>query len=159
MKVNPFNILNDERITVVFLYMNRATVVDRGSILVWMQLLAKVSLLKIRYSLVTLSSMNTASPLPIQNYQHHEGKTYVAGVGEKGKITIPSQVRQHLNIHPKDKIVIRIEQGRAIIEGKLLTVEETAGVVSPLEPQRDWKDIQETVKEDVAQRYHEKFRT
>lgn len=87
--------------------------------------------------------------------RNREGSTFVARVGEKGKITIPSQVRQLLNLHPKDNIIIRIEKGRAIIEGKLPSVEETAGIVPTLESPIDRKKIEETVRDEVTQRYRD----
>lgn len=104
----------------------------------------------------TLLSMDIVPTSILSSPRNREGSTFVAGVGEKGKITIPSQVRQLLNLHPKDKIIIRIEKGRAIIEGKLPSVEETAGIVPTLAPAREQKKIEETVRDKVTQRYRDK---
>ena len=40
----------------------------------------------------------------------------LSSVSPKGQVTIPAEIRRHLNVKPRDKVVFRIENGRVLIE-------------------------------------------
>ena len=42
-------------------------------------------------------------------------RQYVGTVGPKGQITLPSEVRRELGIGPKDRVVIEVEGGSAVV--------------------------------------------
>lgn len=90
-----------------------------------------------------------------QNAHPIAGGTFFVSVNEKGRMTLPSKVRQMLRLSAEPSTVEMQVQtdGTVSIRGKLLTVAETAGAVTPLTPTRDWKEIEAIAREDVAQRH------
>lgn len=49
-------------------------------------------------------------------------------VTTKGQVTIPKEIRDHLKIHPNDKVDFIIEEGRAILV-PVRTLRELRGIV------------------------------
>lgn len=86
--------------------------------------------------------------------------TFVVHVNEKGRMTLPAKVRQLLHLSTEPSMVEMVVQadGRVAIQGKLPTVAEMAGSVEPLDSSKDWKEIEAIAKEEMANRYHEKFK-
>jgi AbrB family looped-hinge helix DNA binding protein len=84
----------------------------------------------------------------------HRGGDYIGTVNTQGRVTLPEEVRKALQIHPQDKVVFRIAEGRVEIAGKLPTLEELAGSVTPLQPQQDLED---TIQEAKAAHYEHRF--
>lgn len=72
----------------------------------------------------------------------------------QGRVTLPEEVRKALQIHPQDKVVFRIAEGRVEIAGKLPTLAELAGSVTPLQPQQDLEDV---IQEAKATHYDRRF--
>lgn len=98
--------------------------------------------------------MDYAPPNDIKNSKF-KGRTFVVSVNEKGRMTLPANVRQSLRLPPEPSLVeLSVqEDGSIVIQGRLPTVAETAGVVPKLEPAKDWKEIEATVRDDVAECY------
>lgn len=86
--------------------------------------------------------------------------TFVVHVNEKGRMTLPAKVRQLLHLSTEPSMVEMVVQadGRIAIQGKLPTVAEMAGSVKPLEPSMDWKEMEAIAREEITNRYHEKFK-
>ena len=87
------------------------------------------------------------------------GRTFIVSVNEKGRMTLPAKIRELLQMMPEPSFVEMavLADGRIAIQGRLPTVAETAGAVAPLEPQKDWKEIEAIVMDDVAERYRDKL--
>jgi AbrB family looped-hinge helix DNA binding protein len=84
----------------------------------------------------------------------HQVGDYIGTVNTQGRVTLPEEVRKALQVHPQDKVVFRIEEGRVEIVGKLPTLEELAGSVMPLQP---GKDLEEVIQEAKAEHYQHRF--
>lgn len=86
-------------------------------------------------------------------FSHHGA--FVVNVNEKGRMTLPAKVRQLLNLPSEPSMVEMVirSDGTVTIQGRLLTVAETAGAVAPLMPPKDWKEIETIVRDEVAERY------
>jgi bifunctional DNA-binding transcriptional regulator/antitoxin component of YhaV-PrlF toxin-antitoxin module len=86
---------------------------------------------------------------------HHPiAGTYISTVNLKGRLTLPLPVRKMLRIEPDDKLLFRVEEGVVSIAGKLPTLEELAGSVTPLQPE---KALQTVIREAKADHYHQRF--
>ena len=81
-----------------------------------------------------------------------------ASVTERGQVTIPAEVRKHLGIGKREKVIFAIEDGTVVLKKPRFTVESAAGSVPPLKPPKDWKQVEREVKEEVAERYLRKMR-
>ncbi len=66
-------------------------------------------------------------------------------------------IRQMLQMSSEASMVqLSLQQNGSItIRGRLPTVAETAGVITPLTPPREWKEIEATVRDEVAERYRD----
>jgi AbrB family looped-hinge helix DNA binding protein len=84
----------------------------------------------------------------------HKVGDYIGTVNTQGRVTLPEEVRKALQVHPQDKVVFRIAEGRVEIVGKLPTLEELAGSVTPLQPQQDLEDV---IQEAKAEHYERRF--
>lgn len=87
------------------------------------------------------------------------GRTFIVSVNEKGRMTLPAKVRQflHMTSEPSLLEIAVLANGRITIQGRLPTVAETAGAVPPLEPTKEWKEVESIVRDEVAQRFHDKM--
>jgi AbrB family looped-hinge helix DNA binding protein len=81
-----------------------------------------------------------------------------ASVTDRGQVTIPSEVRKHLGIEKREKIIFAIEDGTVVLKKPRFTVETAAGSVPPLKPAKDWQQVEREVKEEIAERYLQKMR-
>lgn len=82
-------------------------------------------------------------------------QTYIVNVNEKGRMTLPIGVRQLLHL-PAEPSMVQISvqaNGHIAIQGRLPSVMETAGAVSPLAEPKSWKEMEAIVRDDVAQHY------
>jgi AbrB family looped-hinge helix DNA binding protein len=75
---------------------------------------------------------------------------YIGTVNTQGRVTLPDEVRKALQIHPQDKVIFRVTEGMVEIAGKLPTLAELAGSVTPLQPRQD---LQEVIREAKADHY------
>lgn len=87
-----------------------------------------------------------------QSADAHKVGDYIGTVNTQGRVTLPEEVRRALQIHPQDKVVFRIAEGRVEIVGKLPTLEELAGSITSLQPQQDLEDVIQEAKADHYQR-------
>jgi len=74
--------------------------------------------------------------------------TFISTVNPKGRLTLPIEVRRTLHIQPDDKIVFRVREGTVSIEGKLPSLEELAGSVTPLQPRKELTEVIREAKEE-----------
>ena len=51
---------------------------------------------------------------------------YVTVVGERGQITIPKSIRDKEGLKPKDKIIVKIEEERIVLEKQMTKREKHA---------------------------------
>jgi len=84
----------------------------------------------------------------------HKGGDYIGTVNTQGRVTLPEAVRQTLQVCPQDKVVFRIADGTVAIVGKLPTLAELAGSVTPL--QRG-QALEEVIQEAKADHYERRF--
>jgi AbrB family looped-hinge helix DNA binding protein len=85
---------------------------------------------------------------------------YIGTVNTQGRVTLPEEVRKALQVHPQDKVVFRIAEGRVEIVGKLPTLAELAGSVTPLQPKQDLEEIiQEAKTEHYQRRFTQKMQS
>ena len=84
----------------------------------------------------------------------HKAGDYIGTVNTQGRVTLPEEVRKALQVHPQDKVVFRITEGRVEIVGKLPTLAELAGSVTPLQP---GTDLEEVIREAKAEHYERRF--
>lgn len=74
---------------------------------------------------------------------------FIATIGLKGQLTIPTEIRHKFNLHPKDKVILRMHENRVEIEPGVMTLEEAMGSVIPLHPDQS---LEEHIKEAKAER-------
>lgn len=88
---------------------------------------------------------------------------YYSKVTAKGQVTLPAELRQRLGIGPGDLVEVRPGQGEdgPVIEvrRRLSLIEATAGMARPKSPYRppEWHEIEELVKDGVAQRLYQEM--
>lgn len=73
---------------------------------------------------------------------------FIATIGLKGQLTLPTQVRSKFNLQPKDKVVLRVHENRVEIEPGIMTLEAAWGSVTPLHPDTS---IEEQIEEAKAE--------
>lgn len=93
----------------------------------------------------------SVTPIATSTQPDREGD-YIGTVNTQGRVTLPEAVRQVLDIHSRDKVIFRIAEGTVVIVGKLPTLAELAGSVTPLQPEQDLAEIFEEAKADAYQR-------
>ena len=84
----------------------------------------------------------------------HKVGDYISTVNTQGRVTLPEEVRKALQVHPQDKVVFRIAEGRVEIVGKLPTLAELAGSVTSLQP---GTDLEKFIQEAKAAHYDRRF--
>jgi AbrB family looped-hinge helix DNA binding protein len=82
--------------------------------------------------------------------------TFVAPVSSKGQVTIPAKLRRQLHILPGDQVVLRVEDGRLVIEPLPMTLEEAFGSVSPLGQPNDADSIKQINGDERAIKWQNK---
>lgn len=77
----------------------------------------------------------------------------VSTVSSKGQVTIPAEIRKHLNIKEGDKLSFVIEdEGSVRVEApRYPNVEALRGVAGSLETPRSWDDMLQIAREDHVQ--------
>ena len=79
--------------------------------------------------------------------------SYIATVSDTGRVSIPAEVRHLLNLASKDKVIFRVANGTVRIEPVLMSLEEIAGSVTPLQPE---KDLDTQIREAKEEHYQER---
>ncbi len=65
-------------------------------------------------------------------------------------MTLPEEVRSALNVNPQDKIVFRISDDTIEIVGKLPSLTEMAGSITPLQPTLSIAETIHLVREEQS---------
>ena len=79
--------------------------------------------------------------------------SFIATVSVSGRVSIPAEVRNLLNLVSKDKVIFRVENGTVRIEPVLMSLEEIAGSVTPLQPE---KDLDTQIREAKEEHYQKR---
>jgi antitoxin PrlF len=79
-----------------------------------------------------------------------------ASVTERGQVTIPAEVRKHLGIGKREKVIFSIEDGTVVLKKPRFTVETAAGSVPPIH--RDIDEMIREAKDERAARLVERMR-
>lgn len=74
----------------------------------------------------------------------------LSSVSPKGQVTLPAEIRRVLGIKPKDKVVIRLEDGKVEITPAASPLEESYQAIPALKPIRSWREIEALVAEEAA---------
>ena len=77
-------------------------------------------------------------------------KQFVGTVGPKGQVTLPAEVRKQLGIEPKDKVVIEVEDGTAIVRRIQSSLLEGYGSIHALIPGLSDEDLDRMVERDAV---------
>src|SRR5262245_32423155 len=94
--------------------------------------------------------MNTAI---VSNYQETEPIRQVVGkLSSKSAVTLPVEVRRFLGVKPKGRVIFQIRDKTVELK-PVMTLEQAMGSVPPLSPPKDWKELQEEVKEERVERF------
>ena len=74
----------------------------------------------------------------------------VATITSKGQVTIPAEVRKHLGVKTKDKVVFTLgPEGKATVEAAPYpTIESLAGAAGSLPKPMSWHEMREIARED-----------
>jgi AbrB family looped-hinge helix DNA binding protein len=82
---------------------------------------------------------------------------YTSSVSPKGQITLPKQLREELQIEPKDIVVIALEDGHIQIEKAETRLLSGFGVVPVPASWTSWNDMERDVFDDVAEQNASKW--
>ena len=83
-------------------------------------------------------------------------KRIIASVTERGQVTIPAEVRRALAAKARGKVIFEID-GDEVRLLPVMTLDETAGSVKPMHRPEDFNEISRVTKEELVERYLEKF--
>src|SRR2546428_8764647 len=91
--------------------------------------------------------------------QQPTSKVTYTTVTSKGQVTIPADVRKHLGVSTNDKIAFVIQpQGTVEVKTpKYPTISSLAGAAGKLKKPLSEREIEEIVRDDVAEAYRKKF--
>ena len=86
-------------------------------------------------------------------------KELYSTVTSKGQVTLPVEVRKHLGITANDKVAFVIQpQGTVEVKTpKYPTLASLAGAAGKLKKPLSEREIEEIVRDDVAEAYRKKF--
>lgn len=85
-------------------------------------------------------------------------KEVLSTITSKGQVTIPAEVRRHLGVGTKDKIVFVLEsQGIVQVKpARYPTVASLRGAAGSLNKPMSWKEMRDMAREDRLQAKHER---
>lgn len=76
---------------------------------------------------------------------------YTATISQKGQIVVPKEIRDNLNIEPKDKLNISIESGKVILQ-PAPTIDDVFGMVKT-DKELSKKEMKTIVQEEIDKKY------
>lgn len=82
---------------------------------------------------------------------------HVRTVTAKGQVTIPAEIRRHLDIKPEGRVVFAVEGGRVILYPAPETLESAFGAVEPLHRPEGWQELRDRAIQEHAQRVARKM--
>ena len=73
---------------------------------------------------------------------------------QKGQATIPKDIREHLRVHPQEKLAFYIEADRVVIEKAHTSLDEVAGALRGRKPKKlpSKAAIQESIAQAAVER-------
>jgi AbrB family looped-hinge helix DNA binding protein len=77
-------------------------------------------------------------------------KELVTTVTQKGQVTIPSQIRQALDLKARDKVVFTLEEGEARLRPATRSLLDGFGAVKPRQRPEDFRKVRRETEEWVA---------
>lgn len=75
---------------------------------------------------------------------------YTSSVSPKGQITLPKQIREELQIEPKDIVVIMLKDGKLQIESAKSRLRSVYQSIPALDPPRTWSDVTQDAWNEFA---------
>jgi len=77
----------------------------------------------------------------------------ITTITKKGQITIPKAIREHLSLKEKDKLLVKLEGNKAVIQ-KIPSLSELRGSVRVPASVKDlsWKEIERKAHEAQAEK-------
>ena len=77
----------------------------------------------------------------------------VSTITSKGQVTIPAEVRRHLNLKKKDKIIFIVEEGGTVrlSAPTYPDIASLRGVAGSLDKPSSWEEVQAVAREDHLQ--------
>jgi AbrB family looped-hinge helix DNA binding protein len=78
---------------------------------------------------------------------------YTSSVSPKGQITLPKQLRDELQIEPKDVVVIVLEDGKIQIESAKARLRSVYQSVPALDTPIEWSDLTKAVWEEFGEQH------
>ncbi len=79
-------------------------------------------------------------------FRHTEGMTIPLSLSRRGQVTLPKEVREKLGLKPGDVLLLRVEEGRLVLEPALLLTYE----VYSEERLEEFRRAAEATPEEVA---------
>jgi antitoxin PrlF len=77
-------------------------------------------------------------------------KQIVSTITSKGQVTIPAEVRRHLGLKQRDKIVFVIEPegGVRLVAPQYPTIDSLRGIAGTLPRPMSWREVKDVARED-----------
>jgi len=75
---------------------------------------------------------------------------WTSSVSPKGQITLPAEIRQRLGIRPKDRVVIKLEDGEVRITLATSGLAASYMAVPALKQPLTWKEVEEIAHDEHA---------
>jgi antitoxin PrlF len=77
-------------------------------------------------------------------------KQIVSTITSKGQVTIPAEVRRHLGLKQRDKIIFVIEPegGVRLAAPQYPTIDSLRGIAGTLARPMSWREVKEIARED-----------
>jgi AbrB family looped-hinge helix DNA binding protein len=85
-------------------------------------------------------------------------REYVTTITQRGRVTIPAEVRRVLGAKPHDKIVFRVDGTTVRLITVEFTLEETFGSVTPIQRPEDLEARSRSAKTEKVKRTVEELR-
>lgn len=71
-------------------------------------------------------------------------------MGHKGQITMPKTIRMQLGVKPKDKVTVRLEQGKVTVKPTESTIDSIYQIAGAMKQPLSDKDMATTAWEEHA---------
>lgn len=74
-----------------------------------------------------------------------------SSVSPKGQVTIPVEIRRLLGVRPRDKVAVRVEDGRVELRPVRSALDELYQSVPALAEPRSWDEVKAVAREERAE--------
>jgi AbrB family looped-hinge helix DNA binding protein len=75
-----------------------------------------------------------------------------ASITERGQITVPAEIRKLLGLEKKGQVSFIVENGIVTLRRPMLSLQEVAGSIKPVNMPEDWEARIREAKEEKAER-------